>query len=981
LFDAEKLKLSMDKKIVKFVMLSSGLTVAVPVIQAVVTPKPNILILTADDLGWNDISSAIGTDNRGSKNHQTPNIDQFFAQSKVFTRAYTQQNSAPTRAALLTGQYAIRSGVFNVGSLDRGDGDTNSTMIIPPVQNNSIDVATLTFAETLQTVGYKNYIYGKVHGWNGDLHLDHGFDYDFSTSKQVKRDGQSLSNYLAFNYKGTWIFDDPDYDKYALPYTQEYINKHLKPFANGNNPDMLAGKPKHLTDAIGDCVIDNIASADKSSPFCMWVCFHAIHSAIVSRDDLYEKYLTRTTLDARHTNYKYAALTEQLDQTVARILAALDDPNGDGDKSDSMADNTVVIFSSDNGGVGGAHLNTPLRGEKGMFHEGGTRVPLAVRYPGKITAGTVSQVPVHVIDYYPTLAEIAGASLPDPVQHVLDGESFAPILFDEEERLRRNFIRWHFPGYLDTRLAPTSTVTGTIGEKVYKLHYYYEQQRYELYCLTDDEVESNNLLALPTPEIQQIVEILRNDMVTWLETNPYKMHYRNTGTEVELPVGTVSTENKISFSNNLVDLGYVSVNAGFDNNNMLLWVDGATALPTFSVTGSEAFDVQLPQDISMSELSAGVPLPFHFAGTAPGSYQTTITVNCGANSKTAILKAVVSEFGESFSKSAAESGTITHDELNDLYAVNEGWEGHSLTIGPPLKAGEYARLSAAIGSFGASNLTSPEISMNEPFHLQFRGRMIKGGVDNAKRTFTVMIGNDTLYNHLLGPNNIYTTHAIRQLTYQSDRPFRISFSASSTNAGAETDGITVGEIQLNKSTTPTVNIGVAQNWDLGYIAPGQEKEYEFPLKGWHLNSGLTAQSSTTNSQITLLNNNFIPVEGKVNENLRIRIVAPLTMGKQIGSVTISGGGITLPVYRKLWMHYEVNPYQDVSELKTQLNIFSEGRSVIIKTDVPADILLTSLEGRVVSAAKSVLSHSCPLSSGIYLISVNAKTCKYVHMIK
>jgi arylsulfatase A-like enzyme len=146
----------MDKKIVKFVMLSSGLTVAVPVIQAVVTPKPNILILTADDLGWNDISSAIGTDNRGSKNHQTPNIDQFFAQSKVFTRAYTQQNSAPTRAALLTGQYAIRSGVFNVGSLDRGDGDTNSTIIITPVQNKSIDVATHKFAETQQTVGYKN---------------------------------------------------------------------------------------------------------------------------------------------------------------------------------------------------------------------------------------------------------------------------------------------------------------------------------------------------------------------------------------------------------------------------------------------------------------------------------------------------------------------------------------------------------------------------------------------------------------------------------------------------------------------------------------------------------------------------------------------------------------------------------------------------------------------------------------------------------
>ncbi|MEA4982389.1 MAG: hypothetical protein VB066_06690, partial [Paludibacter sp.] len=195
------------------------------------------------------------------------------------------------------------------------------------------------------------------------------------------------------------------------------------------------------------------------------------------------------------------------------------------------------------------------------------------------------------------------------------------------------------------------------------------------------------------------------------------------------------------------------------------------------------------------------------------------------------------------------------------------------------------------------------------------------------------------------------------------------------------DGITLGEVQINKAATPTVNIGVAQNLDLGDITPGQEKEYTFPLKGWNLTSGLTAQVSSGASQIALLNNAFTASEGKVDEMLRIKITAPLTSGKQTGSITLTGGGITLPAYRKLWVHYDVNPFQDVPEVKTNTIISSEGSTVNVKTEFPSDIMFMSLEGRVISKAKNVLSHSYTLNSGIYLISVNAKTYKYVHLIK
>lgn len=521
------------------VFLATGLWGCLPIQVKAQKSKPNILILTADDLGWNDVSSSITTEGRGSKNMQTPNIDRFISEGMAFTRAYTQQNSAPTRAALLTGEYANHTKVYNVGSLARFEGDGSQSLIIPPIQKDVIDPTTITFAEMLRNNGYRNYIFGKVHGWGGDLNKNHGFDDDFSCDKVIKTGKKKSSNYFAsLNPDGKWMFDSPKYDLYAQPYTKEYIEKKLIPFANGNDPRVLEGTPKHLTDAIADCVIDQLKATDKKQPFCMWVCFHAIHSAVVSREDLYAKYRMRTEMDPRHSDFKYAALTEQLDQTVGRILAALDDPNGDGNKSDSMRGNTIVLFMSDNGGVGNKHSNAPLRGEKGMFYEGGVRIPFAVRYPGVIPAGSVSSEPIHVIDLYPTLAEMSGSKLPKPSEHLLDGESFAPILQGKAQALHRSELFWHFPGYLDTRLAPTSVVNKRIGNKRYKLHYFYEAKRFELYCLTNDEMEKVNLLeSSPKPEDVKIAQDLRKDLCDWLtKTDPLKMLYRENKQEVGLPV-------------------------------------------------------------------------------------------------------------------------------------------------------------------------------------------------------------------------------------------------------------------------------------------------------------------------------------------------------------------------------------------------------------------------------------------------------------
>ena len=199
-------------------------------------------------------------------------------------------------------------------------------------------------------------------------------------------------------------------------------------------------------------------------------------------------------------------------------MAAVDDPNGDGNTSDSIAANTLLVFTSDNGGHIGVTNNSPLRERKGTQREGGLRVPLIAVMPGTITAGVINDEAIHAVDYYPTYADLAGASLPAPQNHVLDGESFAGILRGETSELNRDAVFWHFPGYLDDRSVPTSLITKDAGGKRYKLSYYYEDQRYELFNLTDDLSETTDLLARPISAADYaIARQMSSDLRAWLD--------------------------------------------------------------------------------------------------------------------------------------------------------------------------------------------------------------------------------------------------------------------------------------------------------------------------------------------------------------------------------------------------------------------------------------------------------------------------------
>lgn len=462
-------------------------------LSAPLQAQPNVIHILADDLGWTDLSTDLTNKGNGSAFYQTPHIDRLASEGTAFTSAYALQTCVPTRVAVMTGQYATRTGVYNVEGIEGGEND----LLVGAANNRVIADSATTLGETLQTAGYTTAHFGKFHVITDpvDITAEHGFDYNFGGTRSG-----GPGDYFAAANDTFGASVGPELDDYAAPYTQAYVDAHLKPYANGADVDLLVGTSKHLTDATADAAVDFIGervSAD-DGPFYMNLAFNAVHTPIQSRPDLEAKYNTvlsdngGASPDPRHDNAAYAGLLEGMDQAIGRLIDTLYDPNGDGDLSDSIAEDTVLVFYGDNGGASQATSNVPLRGAKGSQYEGGLRVPLIAWSPGRVQAGAITDEPVHSIDFYPTFAELAGAATPDPATHVLDGLSLADLITGQTSQLDRDGVFFHYPGYQGGN-APTSTVVLDAGGVRRKLMYFYENRQYEFYDLDNDLGETNDL--------------------------------------------------------------------------------------------------------------------------------------------------------------------------------------------------------------------------------------------------------------------------------------------------------------------------------------------------------------------------------------------------------------------------------------------------------------------------------------------------------
>ncbi|HOY58080.1 MAG TPA: sulfatase-like hydrolase/transferase [Verrucomicrobiota bacterium] len=405
--------------------------------------KPNIVFILADDLGWTD------TGVYGSAYYETPHIDRLAAQGLRLMQYHNAPNCQPTRAALMTGQYSPRTGVYTVGSIDRFNWRSRPLRPVDNVERLPLD--RMTVAQALKAAGYATGLFGKWHlGQQGECHPGkRGFDeaivsmgahFDFNTQPPVE---VPPGAYLA-----DWLTDK----------ATDFIRRH------------------------------------RGGPFFLYLPHFAVHSPHHAKPELVARFKDKPGAGG-HRNPTYAAMIASVDQSVGRVMQTLEELNLDG--------NTVLIFSSDNGGVGGyvregleqagdVTDNAPLRSGKGSLYEGGTRDPFIVRWPGVTPAGSRCDVPAIHVDVFPTLLEIAGAK--PPAGQVLDGESLVPLFRNPTASLKRDAIYQHFPGYLGSGGGTwRTTPVGTIQSGDWKLFEFFEDGRLELYDLRNDPGESRNL--------------------------------------------------------------------------------------------------------------------------------------------------------------------------------------------------------------------------------------------------------------------------------------------------------------------------------------------------------------------------------------------------------------------------------------------------------------------------------------------------------
>lgn len=406
--------------------------------------QPNVVLIFIDDMGWKDIGCY------GNDFVDTPRIDQLAEEGMRFTDFYAAGAvCSPTRCALQSGQNQARIGItdFIAGHWRPFE------RVITPRPATALPLDTVTIAESLKSSGYSTSYIGKWHLGSGIQFQPDRQGYDFSA-----------------------VIGGPHLPgKYRVQ----------------RRPDLKPKKGQYRTDFEADLSVDFIRN-NKEKPFFLLLSPFAVHIPLGAMSEKVEKYRKKATkLNREFPHPVYAAMIEHCDEMVGRIVDAVE--------AEGLTDNTMIIFTSDNGGLyrrydyrehadDNVSSLAPLKGEKGSLHEGGVRVPLIVKYPPLVKGGTVCSEPTITYDFYPTLVDLAGGSLPK--NQTIDGLSLKPLLSDPEAKLNRSALHWHYPHYHHDRPA------SSIRERDWKLIEYLDGTGdIELYQISKDIGETKNLAS------------------------------------------------------------------------------------------------------------------------------------------------------------------------------------------------------------------------------------------------------------------------------------------------------------------------------------------------------------------------------------------------------------------------------------------------------------------------------------------------------
>lgn len=438
-----------------------------PTLPAVET-RPNVILILLDDLGWADLGCY------GSTYHKTPNIDRLAAEGMRFTQAYAAcPVCSPTRASILTGKWPAR---LHLTDWLPGRTDMPGQMLNRPKFRQELPLEEVTLAEHLKAAGYATAHIGKWHlGGKGFGPREQGFDLNIGGNEK----GSPSGYFAPFNSK------------------------------KGRDVPGLEDAPEgaYLTDLFTDQAVKFIQD-NKDRPFFLYLPHFAVHTPLQAKKDLIAKYQAGKNQPGRQSNPIYAAMLESADDSVGRILQTLEQLK--------LNQKTILLFTSDNGGLAtneGANtpatINSPLREGKGHLYEGGIRVPLIVRWPGKIKSESLSESPVCSIDYLPTLLELCNLSAsggrqpPDNKAPSFDGLSLVPILKQTSD-VSRDAFYWHYPHYSNQLGKPG----GAVRAGDYKLIEFYEDGRRELFNIKNDRGEGTNLADKKPAKVKELAEKL-----------------------------------------------------------------------------------------------------------------------------------------------------------------------------------------------------------------------------------------------------------------------------------------------------------------------------------------------------------------------------------------------------------------------------------------------------------------------------------------
>jgi arylsulfatase A-like enzyme len=445
-----------------------------PAEASTASATPNIVFILADDLGWSDLTGY------GSDFHRTPHIDRLAREGVRFTSFYAAAPvCTPTRASIMTGQHPAR--LHTTVWFEASQNPPQDRRLIPPRTVGNLAHEHVTLAEALHSAGYFTAHVGKWHlGDAAHYPETHGFEVNIGGTFW------GAPSTFFYPYRGRW----------SRSSEIRYV------------PDLPFGhEGEYLTDRLTTEAIATMRHV-RGRPFFIHLAYHTVHTPIEGKPEIVESYERSLRPGLRHQNPVYAAMVHSLDENVGRILSTLEEMR--------IADRTIVVFTSDNGGYINEHRgrrvtdNRPLRSGKGSLYEGGIRVPLIVRWPGVTPAGETCERVVTSTDLYATLLDMAGLAAAGAPDAAPDGHSIAPLLRDPGAAGKPGPVFWHYPHYY---FFPKTTPTSAVRDGDWKLIEFLEDRRVELYNLEEDIGESRDLSRARPDKADQ----LRRALHAWRE--------------------------------------------------------------------------------------------------------------------------------------------------------------------------------------------------------------------------------------------------------------------------------------------------------------------------------------------------------------------------------------------------------------------------------------------------------------------------------